>query len=490
MPLYINTTRIDYLNGPTTMNYLVPVEGKIPHFKNHILLFGDTHTTERFQYCKSSKYKNCYELQTQFVEELNKFAGNHPVYFYFENFMPSLKQNQAKTEITRIENEGSTMMRQINDKIKVGETSNLVDMMKLYKNCFLNRMYPVYNCQYANIKWQHADIRLYDISLLQNRIRNKPRHRNDDIEYLLSTGDMDNIIFVMFEPFITRLYEKDPTALTDMVNKDVPSKYYLRLKNSEIFVFLKTLLYEPEVFVQRLFDSYSYRKQIEKMDDITRQIFTHASFVKYIEFLVTKGLKHYVSVGLKNKQAINEIVKLLDLLIVNADDEQYVENFNYTLSSDLSIKDIEYIIAYMDIIRNSALDIYFILRMYSERHEKEDEKVFNLGYLGSFHTRNIAYYLTNMMKTHREVFQARNDIRTKTKTDIRRIHITKNINLDDIWRRKQIHTRSMRVKTDTKSRSRSRSSSRSKSRSSSRSKSITNQNYYNVLRMSSSEQVE
>ena len=506
MPLYIDNVAVKYLNGPVSMSILEPNEDLHLQIKNTIILFGDTHNTERMTPCQKDTDR-CFELETTFMEVLNNFAKTYPVYFYFEGYLNHdfYEKSQKPTYKHKV-------------LPQVGK-SDMLYIIQRNKSCFYSKDSAVNreHCKYNNITWQYSDIRQITDETLTYRNKHNKHHIHDgkyDMEYFLYKDSY----FLYFSGAIGSFFDEAPLTerrwknvlmnVYDMFEDVVYTSGNNLLKIEDLYDFYYTLFNDIPMFITKLLDSYSYKKQINKLSEEMKNIFTFESFVEYTEYTIREeyndfGKTHYLQLveDREKMEKVRRIVSSVILAFLRKDFVFLRELHGSDYLSELGVTSAiinEYIYSILETVYAVVLDIYFILRSYSTTHNTLHESRLCLGYFGLYHCDNIKHYFVNIAKTHKLGFNDDNRDR-----DIRRIHIEKHINLNSIFLpgRKNIKRvnrvtmigtkkyerhitgskllKSHRTKTKTKTH-------KTKSHSSKNHVSRRNRNYYSPLRMSSS----
>ena len=477
MPLYLNEVAIEYLNGPVCMSILKPKRSNL-QIQNNFILFGDTHNNRRFQACNEND-KSCVELETSFIAQLNEYAKKHPVYFYFEAYM-----DHSFYEKLQDENYNPKPER------KVGN-SNMINTIHRYKTCFYMKDTNVNKklvCPYSNIKWQYADIRhTGDTAIAYRNKHDKPHVRNGkyDIEYLLDKSSYFEYFNGIIGEFFTESvnFNNFVLSMDDEVFQEVNANSGNDLMDyMQMTDFFYLLLTDTPLYITTLLDSYSYRKQLDMLSADMREILSTESFIQYAEYNIHEELHNYSK---KNYEPIIKDKKIEDscrsflssiILAISRKDIPLLKSLRESdYKSALGVTSVmlnEYILSILESQYSSSVDIYFVLRSYSSKHAVLRGSRLTLGYFGVYHIDAIKHYLTNIVKTHREIFQSDN----RDGGGIRRIHIDKSVYLNQ-----KVLPLSKSKTSRSRSRSRSRPfghSNKSKSKSVKKSKTKTKYNTY------------
>jgi hypothetical protein len=185
------------------------------------------------------------------------------------------------------------------------------------------------------------------------------------------------------ESFSFMIAEEDKTDISDAI-------YYvdMMLKNSSAS-FVKKLLHSP-----------LFKKQRSKMNEKSRQLFSEASFIRYIDEY--KRLAFRGADKGEFEEHFRGILHVLDLL------KQYY-NSQSVDEKDAIIRKINALARIPKVVlhhleslhlgvSNSILDIYFILRGQKATHDRH-KIVF--GYFGIIHCEFLKRYYVDIVKTHR-----------------------------------------------------------------------------------------
>ena len=519
MPLYIDNVAIKYLNGPVSMSILEPNQDLHLQLKNTIILFGDTHNLARMKPCPEEDH-TCFDLETTFMEVLNNFAKTHPVYFYFEAFLNHgfYEQSQKPNYIHR-------------NMPQVGKSDMLYTIQR-NRSCFYSKDSAVNreNCKYNNITWQYADIRqISDETMKYRNKHNKPHIHNGkyDMEYFLYKDSY----FVYFSGAIGSFFDKAPLTerrwknilmnVYDMFQDVIDENGNDLVKIEDLYDFYYMVFNDIPMFITKLLDSYSYKKQINKLSEEMKSIFTAESFVEYTEYSIIEeyrdfGKTHYLQL-VEDKEKMEKVRRIVSSVILAFLRKDYVflrelHGSDYLIELGVTTDVINsYIYSILETVYSVVLDIYFILRSYSTTHNTLNDSRLCLGYFGLYHCDNLKHYFLNIVKTHKLGFNDDNRER-----DIRRIHIEKHTTLNSIFLpgRKNIkrvnrvtmigtkkyrrhitgsklpksrirRSKSHKSKSN-KSKSNKSKSHRSKSHRSKSHRSKSHKNYYSPLRLSSS----
>jgi len=449
MPLTINGQTVHKINGPSSMVCLKPKLVGGPY----IILFGDIHTEERFEYCYNEP--DCVELIQEFVPMLNDYAATTPTDIYVEGFMQEsgqtlnaysrniyqrtqvildelhdirelkhLSPTTGKTEMAKRKMAVLNKHKRDLALIKKPQSSNLVDFNQIYELCFYHATYKNEMCKYKNIKWQFADAR---------KSKNKGA-----FNFLSFTNDLDG-----FKEF----YE-----LFSLVNKkikkaDLDDLFFDQTHMIEKLRAIHICAFDPDAVVETIYDSPLFVKQLNKT--ISPELLGHLSLESFKLLVV----RYFDMFKMHDK---GPLAKILELLVRYAD--IYNDDDEYAADEVAKIKQI---LAELNEIRISpelalqyyyiplamacvVLDMYFILRIHKV---KPGGMVFNnkklvVGYFGSSHVESLKKYFVDIVKTHEVEFEQD----TEESDGIRRINITGDINLDQ-------YAAILRSKSKSKSRS-------------------------------------
>lgn len=373
MPLIIDKVRIREINGPTTIRILAPIRQDPNMNENFIILFGDIHTSANFRPCDNSE---CFELQTTFIEILNKFAVDVRTDFYVEDFMKKTTEQSQKRRHAfvagTINNREGDHITSFNAAAKhdafriYGATSNMIEFRSLYNSCFYKK-FKTDLCQYQNIIWQFADARA-----------NKEYTRST----IINTENFQ-LGLPALKRFLLRLNEhsfEGPTVsnYTNIVGSfdenlgllEEDFSEYLRIPLAAFFYHLYIFLTNSRLFIELLLNSRLFKKQIDKMNKYSRDLLLDP-FIQLLD-----NIKHKTNFFCLDET--NNIFKCIHILhlyystdLKHKKDEyrsqlpQLLETINAKNTPEI----IETFIGKCTIISGIILDIYFILRI-----NKQDTK--------------------------------------------------------------------------------------------------------------------
>ena len=446
MPLIINDTSIDYLNGPILFIFLTPPPTSRLNY--NIILLGDRHDTQYYVPCNDTPdVLNCYDT-IQFVDLLNTYALTERVDFYTEEMPTHSKLTSSiKTPI------GSSMTKNIDilqftarnyynkklspkslTKRNVGLTMNpeWSDMLNLYRNvqpCYYKDSYKhTESCLYKNIYWHFSNLRhLTKISI------------HDDIKHLLPmfenikthTLTIELIVEYFFE--ICEAYDYNYNKLMNLLNmyRDIISNH-------------------PKKFINELFTPgspfyiHQLKKQFDKILPEMKDIITMESFYSLYNFYMNLQLSPTDDIidPSINQENYKEIIFILTDLI-NIPKHIYDNILKYGNVKKLSQADQDYLTTLcvklntytchenlLNIIPLIALnseiflpDIYFIMRVFKKESDKFDSNKLIIDYMGANHNLGVQYYLTTFCGYTTNYQQ-------DMEPGLRRISITKTINLN------------------------------------------------------------
>jgi hypothetical protein len=437
MPLIFDKYSINTINGPYQMNVLIQKPEVSDKINNTIILFGETHTLEKYRPCNDP---DCSEILTDYIYKLNIFANYVRTEFYLEEFdlyytnsrdsintqtgrkNQMLKNAKAESDFTynlrtNPDIEISTLRnipQGFVDTSRKSNISNMIEMRKIYKLCFnkTEKTNPEY-CRYNNIIWQYADI------------RSTNKYNIYDISTIFNLDTMYNTLLDIFQ-------NKTQTPIDNYSLLDIIEFLDINMLISFLNN-LKIILTDIPQYVNMLLDTTFIKKQFLKLDTSVKDIFTVESFVRLVLWykallfsdnttqnvpenyvlLIDKLIEYYKIVELDTPNSEAKLLKII------------TDINNIPIFTTPEFKIVRY---YHSAIPSSVLDIYFILRIYKENIDRT--KVFINGYFGSNHVDGITYYLTEIVQTHtcpyKYVLDTTNDIK------IAQVDIPDNININEI----------------------------------------------------------
>jgi len=440
MPLIINSTSIDYLNGPTNFVFLTPPRSSV--FNYNIILLGDEHSSRNYTPCSSSQdVLNCYDT-IQFVELLNRFALRQRVDFYTESIIGSTSKKTMRLPETYNNTIGITEAQfaarnyyntQFSPKSKrridtqrrkyPGEWSDMLILNRGTSACYHKDNYKKTDlCPFKNIYWHFSDMR-------------------KSLKVSLDAGIQKLL------PIFEYIQKK---TLSLNIFKKVMSNYSHSLNYSyeqllDIFNMFKQIIENnSQVFIESLFTHgspfyiHQLKKQFDKILPEMKSVVTMESFYKYFDFYINSRVDGEPINLLENQEEYKVIVEILQDLIdipkniyvdalferLSPDSETYLTSLftklnTYTISPRV-LKVIPAISLNTEIF---IPDIYFIMRIFKQESDKFDSNKLIISYMGYNHNVGIQYYLTTFCGY-------RINYEQRTEPGIRRIPIFETINLN------------------------------------------------------------
>jgi hypothetical protein len=418
MPLIINGTSIDYLNGPVSFVYLKPPKGSSLNY--NILLLGDTHTTENYVPCaRTPDVNNCVETY-QLVELLNEFGREHRVDFYME-YMAYDEKRRLVLRPDLIHNEGfierkKATIRTRQDTLKnyfvdprspnterafqqTKGKANWSDMLYLFnslESCYYKDVYKTQLCPFKNIYWHFSDLRkVMRIELFEN-VKVELSNLFINIQKKKLTID-DFVDFIWYF-----------TEIQHLTNDEI--KEFFRM-------FKEILQNNIELYIDSLFNPRSsfflapLRKQYEKILPEMSRIITMESFYQIARVSMEKTRFSEIPLDLinpgMNQEHLASIIEILNDLIdipdeiyqkintLSQTDKDYLTRlfgkFHQLDITDRGIKLLPAIALHAEIV---IPDIYFIMRIFKRESTKLNRNKLIVHYIGSNHHISIKRYLT------------------------------------------------------------------------------------------------
>ena len=324
--------------------------------------------------------------------------------------------------------------------------SSMVDFDKIYEMCFnkITKNYDLsrttfynaayYNCPYKNIIWQYADVRRTNKYISQFTIENL-----DLFHQMLVSPKILSLFYLKKGSNTAELNEHVKKLNVEIVDTLLQEDYdetdssHIFFENSPLFTkkdlesinmyFIRNIagkqsasLYEvlsmyvnaittPQSFIEHLLESPIIKKQLNKIDERIRHLFSVESFVQYLNWCKHTNEDAQPFIG-----DTNLFQELLNLLLEyynpandsltpdekNALEERVLRDIN----AMRNFTDHEYSVAKMAyIITDSVtLDIYFILRINKRIPDGNNKLV--VGYFGNAHNNGITHYLTEILRSH------------------------------------------------------------------------------------------
>jgi len=409
MPLHIGEDNYDEIRGPYTITVLTPREEPDVTF----LLLGEKHNFDDWEPCDGPR---CANVQTNFIQSLDKLAKRYPVYLFLEAFFNDTDQmaGLSETEQTYYLYQGIEVEEIVNlpkkDKMMAWQLehydikSPMVELTRIYQSCF----YKKTRCPYPNIRWQYADARKQNVLthssvssmmpiyyemiaiLYKYRLgREMPEFPAGLLHYEDKTWEDDyrgGITVKLLDHLGKQAnkYLMDNVPLMKKRERPVPHLFV------EMLTILRNIITEPDgAFVEKLFEEKSVlRDQLRSLPPDLRQLFDVHSCMQIQQ--------HYKATFPDVEEEHEYVADLLTLLIDfyqtdrKAEIAATIERMNYAEDQHLFISSV--FMYYTAIV----LDLYFIFRAYNRK--KESKLV--VGYFGNSHVDAQVHYLTNVVRTH------------------------------------------------------------------------------------------
>jgi hypothetical protein len=389
--LKINNKKINKISGPVKIIILKP---KIDFYKKYklplFILFSDIHESIRNMCtdcnCENKFEECCYPIYSKLFLKLfdNLYTDDFPIDFSIE---AGIRDDIAF---------GNKLNRR---NVKEYPLNILRDN---YNTCFNKKIkendlnYYKLNCPTENIRWQRGDARF---------------HYYKNYKYTLES----------FSDYLYELIEKNEDEET----------FEFKLFNIEINYpnykkYLKIL--------RHLFDSdfFDYIKQYSSVYKQMKKI--DIPFIKdNFENWVAVYMKYIINrIKPKLKITKNEYIKFLDKI------EKCLEFKNKKDIKDLILFKNKYrhkLRHSLISINTAFLDLYFLLRTF-KKPQGSKKTFISIGYFGAYHTENIKYFLTHIMKSYDIVYEyKKNDdviqSYNKIKKENRCIEFDKKIDLQE-----------------------------------------------------------
>lgn len=434
MPIVIDNHIVSLLNGPISVTILEQVVKHPDLNTNLLMMFGDEHSPKGFYQCYNTP--NCTELQIEFVNILNAFAERNRVDFYFENMKPAFVKlsdrrffdiyknahiqeqglyydvRNAHRDLDEYNGRKHTIQfftEKLNAKDGIYQRyndnrSNMKEMIHMYSSCF---DIPFKNelCRATNIKWHYGDARRF-------HKRNENKTGSEYISYVVNW-------FTYFLETYDGKYDLE--GLKGSVEGE----------KIDYIEFLYTIFYiftDIPRFVVMIFRSSSlFQKQYDKMSEYAKSIFTIDSFIQYAEYLLTTVPSFDTT----------DIIQLIKLLIAHEEStnpheqQEMLEQINRIRIQEDDFQKIQFTIGCLG---NLPMDMYYVLRTNKQDTGRKNNKLV-CNYYGSFHNECLAHYFTNIVRTHRIIFNKEKE------GEKRRISIPDNIviNINKLMNDKHKH---------------------------------------------------
>ncbi len=363
----IGGTTIKKLSGPVTFHLLQPKKklfnkyGEI--YLPIVMLFGDYHMTYE-GFCKE---KGSEIYSDRFLKALNSIATKErPIDFNVEFYFAWEEYRVAESKQTLSGAEKVEEYWKETQFKKVIEDKPIWKFRENTKMCYFRKIKHTTSCPAPNIRWHYVDIRSahtntkYNFEGRFNNFTYFQEYKNPNVRRLYTTNEINNYMHMI--GLILNDLEKKETTFMD---------FYL---NHEKFV-NNSLIYKQ------------LRKQSSPLDDINQWK------EWYIEYYL------YIIRGLYVPPANYKIYQQY-LTLYSTNDWTKINDFIQKNEAVMSRNILNY-------ANSHFLDMYYLSRMF-KIPAGDINPVLSTAYLGSYHTRNIQYFLTNIMKTYEVVYDIEN----------------------------------------------------------------------------------
>jgi hypothetical protein len=373
--LIINNTQVQRLSGPVSITILKPTESFHTKFKAPlIVLFGDLHFSNANQ-CQC-RQEHCYKIyEPAFLQLWDKI--NCPIDFYVEAFLhneptfPNFVTNREPLSI---------LLRNIHPCYKRKDKSK----------CITN-----------NIHWHSADIR-----------------KSSNKSYYNLERFIDDFS-VVIEEFAKR------ETYSVIIVKRIITKHLLKNYSKEMCIeYLELCKYglRNQNFVTKFInhDHSLIMKQVKKTYEIWKQ---------WIKLYMLFHIQAKIS-NLSPRSRIDvEIPTLISNYLVSGE-ERDVEKLVHYLSKHERELD-QYESDFLE-FNTMFLDMYMLTRTFKKRGDGKQAMI-SLGYFGRDHCQDIKWFLTDILKGYKVIYEVDNWTEGCTEDTIKRyIDFNKTINLDEI----------------------------------------------------------
>ena len=447
MPLILEHHEISKINGPS---YISCLKSKKSYDDRYIILFGERHLLYE-KYCFDNQ---CYDIQIDFINVLNKFADFVKTSFYLEQFITnSVYLQETRPDIEeRILNDQRLYSELVNKKKRTLKESSrltslgrssMMDLSHMYETCF----YKSYKhlCPYKNIKWQYSDIReksYYFKDKERPTGSRKVTHSLLNIGVVHATRSLLGVYEVSPDKVDIVIFDKNNIShLYDIFyGGNLNWSEYPDLNIDNYLTLVDIIFNNNDKVIDLMMNLYPITKQYNKLTEKYKRIFTNESFrymiqrydVKYkvsstthiydkmVSFIIlVKEYLDYDDYQYNSKiyKKVEDLYKLLkkattpeekeNILMEIAEIEQNEDYIKYHLQpmntnrrdeivrqiNELKIThtDFEHFLIVIIAKMSVTLDIYFILRMYSSNDQ------LTISYFGSEHCKSVSNYLCNIV---------------------------------------------------------------------------------------------
>jgi len=358
------TSIIKKLSGPVNFFLLEPVEKNLLKYENMfppvIMLFGDIHEGRGGE-CENNNYQI---YSSNFLKLFNSLSSDEfPIDFNFEKFFSNDEMKAIKNNKT-FEIKNSTLNK--NSPMKIFEENT--------KLCFFKNLKNKFNCPAPNLRWHYVDIRF----------------TNSDSQY-----DFESkiIIFLLKRSFIrpTNNKNKDYEPFTDDMNQ---------LLNI-LLMLLSDIINNTTTFIEYYFtndkfttNSLVYKQILKQCESLRRVSIWKKWFTQYYTYLISTLDKYNLN---KNFKIFEEFVSKLrkkdsDISKFTRDNLEIIYNI-----VNIPIQ-----------LTSIFMDMYYITRMF-KIPENSTNPILSIGYFGFEHTKNITYFLTNIMNLYKIKYENENE---------------------------------------------------------------------------------
>ena len=423
--LILGDLRIEKLSGPVSMSILRPKKDVVSMgeagFDMHYPIFlnlGDIHHSKDLN-CEvvagSCDKPSCYEFDIDFIQELDNFAGknDYNIDLYVEDFSPidprivfgTTSGQYGYMEELFIKNMDCFYKRKDRKEIRYGK-----DLSKIHK----------LDCKTDNVKWHFTDPR----KIIYN-------YGDDEtVMYIKKNNFVGSFINVLFFTVSGNNSHEQKVASIKTYFKNL-TEQLLKISNGDMVKYKSVILPKIEkilhaIFVDQGRDPKLFTREVlfgqgfKENSLIYKQFMKQHSEVKdvwesFIQSFVAYWFKKISSRPKQEngKALVSYFMDLLEFI----DEEPVI--YLYDLFLDFASEMSEYILDSQLLI----LDVYFLLRAFKIIPEKDKPDLI-VSILGERHTKNINYFLTDIMELYEKItIQEIKDI------PIRCMYINKSYNL-------------------------------------------------------------
>jgi len=337
----INDKIVSKLSGPISFVLLEPIPDKFFNYKGMyppvIMSFGDRHSSNEGT-CTDTTYSIYNRPFLNLFDSLS--TPEYPVDFYLESYF-------SDRDFEAIKNQDITRVK----KLYHTDNTPLQNFRVYNQMCFFKNFKNATNCPAPNVRWHNVDIRFYE--------------SKNTFESLTQ--------FVLNNQYLETLYTDKFNRLAKMI------QMILSDKNNDTSTFI-TFYFDSEEFTT---NSLVYKQIQKQCDSLKRVSIWKKWFTLYYNYIVSDTFNFT-----GNLTIFNEYITKLKRRDIDTKD--FVAN-NMKVFEDIRVIVIE--------ITSIFLDMYYITRLF-KIPDGSTNPILSLNYFGNQHTKQIIYFLTDIMQLY------------------------------------------------------------------------------------------